>query len=145
MSTSDRWYLSREKQQALIDALTPELASLRARAGISQGELAYMIGVSRQTYSAIELCKKTMSWNTYISLIWFFDSNASTRVALHMMGAYPDGLVNQFNEGRPLPDIGKPAAQESPFSAMYNSLDAIGMHAVESMLRIEYERCSKQD
>ena len=54
MSTSTKWSLSREEQLKLIAALIKELAPLRAKVGISQGELAYLTGISRQTYSSIE-------------------------------------------------------------------------------------------
>lgn len=42
----------------LIKVLTEELPVLRAKIGISQGELSNIIGVSRQTYSAIETKKQ---------------------------------------------------------------------------------------
>lgn len=67
----------REKDE-LIDSLTPMLPVLRATIGISQGEIADYIGVSRQTYCALEVGKRKMSWNTFLSLFLFFISNSGT-------------------------------------------------------------------
>lgn len=67
----------REKDE-LIDSLTPMLPVLRATIGISQGEIADYIGVSRQTYCALEVGKRKMSWNTFLSLFLFFISNSET-------------------------------------------------------------------
>lgn len=67
----------REKDE-LIELLTPMLPVLRATVGISQGEIADYIGVSRQTYCAFEIGKRKMSWNTFLSLFLFFISNAET-------------------------------------------------------------------
>ena len=54
METNSRWVLHPEEKDRLITALTPELATLRTKADISQEELAELIGVSRQTYGALE-------------------------------------------------------------------------------------------
>lgn len=42
----------------LIDVLTEELPVMRARLRISQADLARGIGISRQTYSLIEIKKQ---------------------------------------------------------------------------------------
>ena len=69
------WSISKEEKKKLITMLAPELVVLRAKAGISQEELSDLIGVSRQTYSAIERGAKQMSWSTFLSLILFYDCN----------------------------------------------------------------------
>ena len=58
--------IDREK---LISLLVDELPVLRAKIGLSQGELSDIIGVSRQTYSAIETRKRKMTWNTFLSIV----------------------------------------------------------------------------
>ena len=60
--------VDKSEKEELILALTEILPILRAAIGISQGELADYIGVSRQTYSALEIGKRQMSWNTFLSL-----------------------------------------------------------------------------
>ena len=70
--------ITKRGKDELIDSLTPMLPVLRATIGISQGEIADYIGVSRQTYCALEMGKRKMSWNTFLSLFLFFISNSET-------------------------------------------------------------------
>lgn len=70
--------VSKNEKEELIQTLTGALPVLRAAIGISQGEIAEYIGVSRQTYCAFEIGKRQMSWNTFLSLFLFFISNAET-------------------------------------------------------------------
>lgn len=46
------------EQDISIELLVEELPTLRAKIGLSQSEVGEIIGVSRQTYSAIETKKK---------------------------------------------------------------------------------------
>ena len=62
MQTNSNWSLSTEEKNRLIAALSPELATLRTKAEISQEELAELIGISRQTYGTIERGTREMSW-----------------------------------------------------------------------------------
>ena len=97
MIDNSRWELNESGKEMFIAALTPELELLRVKAGISQGELANLIGVSRQTYGAIERGARGMTWNTYLSLILFYDYNNSTHEFIRTINAFPDTLVEQFN------------------------------------------------
>lgn len=77
--------LNKEKtiqQKEFISMLASLLPILRASIGISQGEIAEYIGVSRQTYCALEQGKRDMSWNTFLSLFLFFISNEETNELL---------------------------------------------------------------
>ena len=91
------WDLSQSQKDDYIQHLTSKLAALRAHADISQEDLANIIGTSRQTYYAMENRKRAMSWNTYLSLIFFFDAVEETSEMLRELGAYPTQLVEQFN------------------------------------------------
>ncbi len=73
-----KWSFSFAEKKKHIRALTKCLRELRETAGVTQGELAEIAGVSRQTYGSIELKKREMSWSTYMSLIFFFDYNPYT-------------------------------------------------------------------
>ena len=52
----------------LSDRLISLLPTLRTYLGISQQELVEYIGVTRQTYSALEQGKRKMSWSVFLSL-----------------------------------------------------------------------------
>lgn len=81
----------------LISILTEELPILRAKIGITQEELCEAVGISRQTYSAIETKKRKMSWNIYLSLIMFFIHNEKTVPLIEAIGAFPDNVKNSLN------------------------------------------------
>lgn len=89
--------ISEVDKEHLISLLTEELPVLRAKVAISQDELSSIIGISRQTYSAIETKKRKMSWNTFLSLILVFGYNEKTAGMLEACGAFPSALHNVLN------------------------------------------------
>lgn len=89
-NVKERWSLSKARKEELIGELTPELRMLRVKADVTQEELANIIGLSRQTYSQIESGNKVMSWNTYLSLIFFYRSQEETARLLLVLGVYPE-------------------------------------------------------
>ena len=99
------WSISKEEKKKLITMLAPELVVLRAKAGISQEELSDLIGVSRQTYSAIERGAKQMSWSTFLSLILFYDCNQKTHQVLRSIKAIPQEVMLAFNAGNTAKDV----------------------------------------
>ena len=84
-----KWIVSSDYKESYIEVLTENLLPLRMKAEITQEEIAQIIGISRQTYYAIESGRRQMSWNTYISLLLFFDTNLSTHAMLRDLNAYP--------------------------------------------------------
>lgn len=84
-------------KERLIDILTSELPVLRAKIGLSQDDVSGIVGISRQTYSAIETKKRRMTWATFISLVLFFERNETTRPLINGMGAFPDDLRELLN------------------------------------------------
>ena len=95
----DYWCFSVEEKEQLIDHLTANLPALRGAAQASQEQIANAVGVSRQTYNAIESLKRKMTWNTYMSLILFFDYNPNTHNTIRQLGAFPKHLY-EFERGR---------------------------------------------
>ena len=145
MSTSSKWSLTKDEQAKFVAALTEELAPLRAKAGISQGELAYLIGISRQTYSLIECKKKPMSWSVYLALVLFFDYNATTHQMIRNISAFPDELIDRFNSGTNLSvsaDGFVLGQQAGEVVKMIQVLDEQGLHSLKTILLIEYARCA---
>lgn len=85
--------IDKSYKDTCIELLYENLVPLRAKAGITQAEIANFVGVSRQTYYAIETGQRTMSWNTYLSLLFFFDTNNFTRGMLRDLNIYPKELM----------------------------------------------------
>lgn len=90
------WFVSNDVKKEYMDALVPELKLLRAKVNISQDELASILSISRQTYCQIENGNKDMSWNIYLSLIFFFDSLEETSKLISLLGIYPRQFVDQI-------------------------------------------------
>lgn len=94
---SNEYIFPEDKKAALIDILTEELPSLRAKIAVTQKDLCEIVGISRQTYSAIETKKRKMSWNVFLSLIMFFTHNDKTAPIIESIGAFPDELRDTLN------------------------------------------------
>ena len=94
MKDSRKWNdIPESTRTKMIAELTSELSILRAKAKVTQEELAGAIGISRQTYSQIESGKTKMSWGTYLSLLFYFSSNESTSKLLEALNLYPDDCM----------------------------------------------------
>lgn len=94
----NKWLITEEYKAASIEILQSNLAPLRAKIGISQEELSNIIGLSRQSYCAIEAGKREMMWSTYLSLVFFFDSIQTTSEMMEELRIYPIDLVMRFND-----------------------------------------------
>ena len=138
---NDRWRLGNEEREAYIMRMTDHLPSLRAKIGISQEELARILGISRQTYSSAESHRKKMSWQLFLMLVFFFDSMDATHDMLRELRIFPDDLLLRFNGGQ-VPRHFKGGSEEDSLSNMIRSLDSQGRHALRTMLLVEYARCS---
>ena len=88
---------SEDRKKYLISILTEELPSLRAKLALSQEEICEIIGISRQTYSAIETKKRDMSWSIFLSLIMFYTNNEKTANLIENIGAFPNDLKEMLN------------------------------------------------
>ena len=139
---SERWTITAEEQKKYIDALAEELAPLRAKARISQIDLCAILGMSRQTYSAIEGKRRTMMWSTYLSFILFFDYNLDTREMLRNLPCYPEELFLRINEGKS-PDQTLLGQSASELNDILKELDDQARHSLKTVLLVEYARCKK--
>lgn len=83
---------SEAQKEDLITILTNELKMLRSKVEISQQELANRLGVSRQTYGAIEGKTQKMTWSNFLALLLIFTSNESTAKIIDWIEAYPPEL-----------------------------------------------------
>lgn len=98
------WHFSPEVKDTLIQKLTTALPALRGAVKATQEEVANAVGISRQTYCAVEMQKRKMSWNTYMALILFFDYNPNSRNAIRQLGAFPQQLDECRLSGEQLDD-----------------------------------------
>ena len=57
----EKYLITNDYKTASIEILVENLAALRARIGITQEELANIIGVSRQTYYSLETGKREIN------------------------------------------------------------------------------------
>ena len=144
MSKDTTWSFSEDEKKAYIKNLTNELVTLRTQAGLSQEELASIIGVSRQTYGTIERNLRTMSWDTYLALIMFFDYQQKTHELLRSLGCFPYDIIKKFNNNN---DSAGTIDINSflPFNSdmILSSLDEQAINNIKMIIMLEYARCTK--
>lgn len=144
MENSKKWILTYDEKKKFIEALTNELAALRAKVGISQDDLSRLIGVSRQTFGSIERGERPMSWNTYLSLIMFFDYNQATHQMIRDVSAFPEDLIVRFNDGKVKRnnELALDSLFDDSAMDMLMQLDDKAFNTIKTALLIEYARCS---
>ena len=86
-------------KERLLEIMTDNLPALRAKIGLSQDEVSNIIGISRQTYCAIETHKRKMAWNTFMSLLFLFWYNEKTKVLVNAIGVFPEELQATLHRG----------------------------------------------
>ena len=85
--------MNEKTKELLVDRMTENLVVLRAKLGITQAELADIAGMSRQTILAIEKKQRTMTWNTFLSLLFIFSVNKNTEALLKLFEILTDELI----------------------------------------------------
>ena len=143
MESVSKWLLTDAEKDEFIATLTPNLPALRTQADISQEELANLIGISRQTYSAIERKVRRMSWSTYLSLVLFFDHNQKTHKMLRMLSLFPTELVIRFNDGVDYSSFAISSILGEQAEEILERLDESAKKSINSMILVEYARCSQ--
>lgn len=145
MEHISKWIIANEEKNQLISALTPELATLRIKAEISQEELAALIGISRQTYGAIERGTRKMSWSTFLSLVLFYSCNQKTHQMLRAINGIPQKIMEKFNVGVETSDnndINLEAFLGGSAKSVVSSLDDQAIRSIRTLIMIEYARCT---
>lgn len=132
--------ISDEERTKLINQLVNELPVLRTKLGISQDEMASMLGITRQTYSTIETRRRKMSWAVFLSLILIFDNSEQTHEYIRQSGLFPNKILNR----RELPNKGQPISSFVHMDSddIRNHLDEQAIHAIETVILVEYARCN---
>lgn len=82
-------------KEAYLQAMCKNLITLRATLGLTQEELAYLAGISRQTIvSAERNCK--LSWNSFLSLVFIFSCCKETKDLMDFWGIFPEEYTILF-------------------------------------------------
>lgn len=84
--------ISNINRDELLKLMSENLSVLRAKVNLSQEDLADVLGVTRQTISAIENEQRNMSWSIFLSLILIFLKNKETKRLMILLGIYTKEL-----------------------------------------------------
>lgn len=133
--------IAEKAKEILVSKLTDELIFLRTKLGLSQDELSNLIGISRQTYSTLETKKRVMTWGTYLSLILIFDNYEQTHEIIRNSGIFPYMLFG--NAGNKLKEKSVLDFSGLLIDEMKDKLDDQALHAIETVIMLEYARCNK--
>lgn len=133
--------VSEQEREALIAQLIQELPILRTKMGVSQGDLANLIGITRQTYSTFETARRPMSWSIYLALMMIFDNNQRTHKYIRDSGLFPGKLFGESGVERKASSLSSYVQMEG--DDIRNHLDDQAIHAIETVIMMEYARCRK--
>lgn len=86
---------SKINKDEFISLMSQNLSVLRTKLNLSQEDLADVLGVTRQTISAIENGQRNMSWTMFLSLVLIFLKNRETKRLIVLLGIYTKEL-NSF-------------------------------------------------
>ena len=132
--------INKAERELLISHLVDELPVLRTKLGVSQTEIANLIDISRQTYSSIETRKRKMSWGIYLSLILVFDGNKQTHDLIRKEGLFPRNIVKNAEENTTDQPLSLFICKDN--ADIRNYLDEQAIHAIETVIMVEYARCN---
>lgn len=142
MEVESKWLLTDEEKDSFIAMLTPNLTVLRTKAEISQEELSNLIGISRQTYNAIERKVRRMAWSTYLSLVLFYDHNQKTHKMIRQLSIFPQELIVRFNDGVDYSDFEISSFLGNKSEEIIERLDDQAKGAIRAVVMLEYARCT---
>ena len=89
--------ISEQQKAEVINNMTKNLVALRTMLHLKQAQLAEMMGITRQSLVLYETGKRSMTWNTYLSLLLIFTQRQETNNLLSIMGIYPDELKEIYS------------------------------------------------
>ena len=92
-------------KKQVTEQFRDELPVLRAKARVSQETIADKIGVSRQTYNAIETGKREITWTTFLALLAFFQNNEQTRRMIELFDGFEEKMSTILNSPKQEPSM----------------------------------------
>ena len=121
--------------------LAERLKQLRSEKGMTQVQLAQMLGVSKGTVAMWETSKRKPSFEILSKLSDIFDRRMD-----YILG-YSDDASSPQPPEEELDQLGFWAAEDSMHETImqYLRLDEYGKQAVDAIIRAEFERCKAQE
>ena len=121
--------------------LAERLKQLRSEKGMTQVQLAQMLGVSKGTVAMWETSKRKPSFEILSKLSDIFDRRMD-----YILG-YSDDASSPQPPEEELDQLGCWAAEDSMHETImqYLRLDEYGKQAVDAIIRAEFERCKAQE
>ena len=121
--------------------LAERLKQLRSEKGMTQVQLAQMLGVSKGTVAMWETSKRKPSFEILSRLSDIFDRRMD-----YILG-YSDDASSPQPPEEELDQLGCWAAEDSMHETImqYLRLDEYGKQAVDAIIRAEFERCKAQE
>lgn len=132
--------IDESERESYISRFLDELPVLRVKLGLSQDELAGIVGISRQTYCTLETRKRNMSWSLFLALIFIFDRNPETRDIMIKANVLPDSMMDVNSINGVLPVV---SSELININDLDKKLDDKAIHAIETVVMMEYARCSR--
>lgn len=86
-------------KEQIIEIMRDWLPVLRSSVNVIQADLCAAIGISRQTYSAIEIGKKEMSWTVFLALFMYFIANSRSRTLVRKKENYVASVFHYLGAG----------------------------------------------
>ena len=90
-------HLSNEHKRHFCKRMASNLPTLRAKANLSQDDLAERLGFTRQTISALEGKKRDMQWSTFSAITLFFSKDTEVRQLMSVMGILGEDVRETLN------------------------------------------------
>ena len=84
--------MNNEAKLQMKQNMANNLPVLRAKLGITQENLADLMGISRSTLISFEKQQRQMTWNTFLSLVLIFQKNTETNKLLKLFDIYTSEL-----------------------------------------------------
>lgn len=131
--------ISDVERDKLISRLVDELPVLRLKTNMSQDDLANLLDISRQTYSSIESKKRKMTWRLYLSLVLIFYHNKATHDFVIKNDLFPKQLISSAESDV---NLAISSFVQMDRDDIRNHLDDQALHAIETIIVMEYARCN---
>ena len=121
--------------------LAERLKQLRSEKGMTQVQLAQMLGVSKGTVAMWETSKRKPSFEILSKLSDIFDRRMD-----YILG-YSDDASSPQPAEEELEQLGRWEAEDSMHETImqYLRLNEYGKQAVDAIIRAEFERCKAQE